>query len=148
MKKIEKEIQRVEKVVTFEAIDGEIFKTEQECKTYEESINNTIKGKWATLKKTKPKDAYEMLANTGCEDKVYLVELESETDVNIINAYMDSIFEQSDKYRAKYEDVGKDVIVVVGYDWCCCYGTIEHYLDEIRGMWNKLINELRSTETE
>lgn len=42
MKKIVKEVQRIEEIFTYESIDGRVFKTKEDCKKWEESYECII----------------------------------------------------------------------------------------------------------
>lgn len=101
MKKIEKEIQRVEKNVVYVANDGTEFSLESECRKYEESAKCVLMTKYNKLV-VATKSEYEIFG-VGREECVYdFVKLSSQGDCDVVmQAYF--FYNQNETYRKTEE---------------------------------------------
>lgn len=83
MKEIKKEIQKVEYVTKYEAIDGTIFDSYEECKKYDNSARAILLSRYQPL----VLDRYteEDLFNMGsCEYSMDIVKMENESHIELI----------------------------------------------------------------
>lgn len=80
MKEIIKERTKVEKYTVYQALDGTVFTSQEECRKYEESARSVAKGKVQSLFGT-GKDAWTLMG--GCDDhEVVTVKFKTTTNVD------------------------------------------------------------------
>ena len=90
MRTEKKEIQKIEYVTTYIADDGTEFKSEEECKKYEQTATCAINGMFNKLKIQKFENVaeYEPFNNFYCEDTMYAVKIESVEQLEIVNKWI------------------------------------------------------------
>lgn len=137
MKKIEREITTKE-LVGYEAFDGTMFQSEEECSKYEGSAVGVLIGR--IMKFTVKKGAeYDIFDGIGCSDtEVYVARPRDEKDIDTIKQLYELRGYAKDKeeyYRALKldEQVGKIIFVSVGYDGDMWLSTMDALVANIMG---------------
>ena len=147
-----KETKTVEEVVRVEYIaeDGQIFRSEEECKKYEESALFAISKELKRLDHKKHgASAYDIYDE--CSDE-YLVEIfnaETEIDIENITSYVCLKALSRSSYASKADvdlpniTAGHEVIIHWNYDEDSCWtignGSIDAFCDYIKGNLMSLI---------
>lgn len=145
--KVVKEVVRVEYI----AEDGQVFRSEEECKKYEESALFAVSRQLKKLN-TKYISAYDLLDEGSEECEVEIFDIQTEKDLENLRRYL--YIKLSKKYRdTKYVEgyfinfnqitTGHEVIIWWNYDedgfWKYGDGSIEGYLSYLRERITKLI---------
>lgn len=80
MKKIE--VENVTKVIKYEAIDGTVFSTKEECVKYEESAKCVLFSKYKSLvvKETTESALYK----AGSDDRIDVIKINEEKDIDVV----------------------------------------------------------------
>ena len=122
-----KEIKQMKEVITgYEAGDGTLFDSKEECKKYEESAVYAIK-----------KQFYDMAGDVRCvdtylcgDDCIYLVDLSSPERLTLANMWMKT---QGSNDRFTDDMIGKKIAVNTGYDGDFAYimGTREQVIAKL-----------------
>ena len=161
--------QTIEQVVRVEYIaeDGEVFRSEEECKKYEESALFAVSRQLKRLN-TRELSKYD-LNEDGCEDdKMEIFDIQTEKDLENLRRYLyltlkkhnssessiNECFTSKDGVRKDYVfdgiTIGHEVIICFSYDqdWFWTYkdGSIEGYLSWIRDRITKLITPKEEPE--
>ena len=146
-----KETKTVEEVVRVEYIaeDGQVFRSEEECKKYEESALFAISKQMKRMTNKKWVSQYDINDECSDEYEVEIFNAENEKDIENIRRY---VYLKAIKERpsTRKEDVelpnitsGHEVIIFWNYDQDCCWtignGSIDAYCDCIRGNITRLI---------
>lgn len=85
MKEIKKERTITETYYEYEAIDGEIFKTKEECEKYDNSAMAVVQQKYNKLILKKDLNEYDVFFGCGCEDNpVEIIKVESKDDADLV----------------------------------------------------------------
>ena len=147
------EIKRtVEEVVRVEYIaeDGQIFRSEEECKKYEESALFAISKELKRLDNNKNGASEYDIYDECCDDRlVEIFNAETERDIENIRRYV-YLKALSNSSYARKEDVdlpnitaGHEVIIHWNYDEDSCWtignGSIDAFCDYIKGNLMSLI---------
>ena len=137
MKKIEREITTKE-LVGYEATDGTMFQSEEECAKYEGSAVGVLMGRIMKFTVNKGTE-YDIFDGIGCGDtEVYVVRPRDEKDIDTVK----QLFELRGyaKEKAEYykglkldEQVGKIIFVSVGYDGDMWLSTMDALIANIMG---------------
>jgi len=145
--KVVKEVVRVEYI----AEDGQVFRSEEECKQYEESALFAVSRQLKKLN-TKYTSIYDLLDEGSEECEVEIFDIQTDKDLENLRRYL--YIKLSNKYKdIKYiEDyfinfdqitTGHEVIIWWDYDedgfWKYGDGSIEGYLSYLRERITKLI---------
>ena len=136
---------KMKEITTYEAVwvsnDGKEFKTEEDCKKWEESYKCTMETSFASIKKA---TADATALGFPCFDATtYVIKPESLDDIVIINAYVDAIaYEVSNHLSA--EHIGKVVALVI--TWDNDYASFNIMADHIEGIANYLDKRLAEME--
>ncbi len=102
----------IEKQTIYIANDGTEFKTQEDCKKYEESWTCTLKVSFNRIPHTKMNTENYLYGWGGyCNDYIYLIKPRNLDDIRILNTYF-NICEQD---RFTQDDIGKECVVEV-YD--------------------------------
>lgn len=80
MKQIE--VENVTKVIKYEAIDGTVFSTKEECVKYEESAKCVLFSKYKSLvvKETTESALYK----AGSDDRIDVIKINEEKDIDVV----------------------------------------------------------------
>ena len=118
MKKNIKKVQKIEEVITYEAYDGTVFKTEEQCKKYEETARAVIeKAFYSLMIHERPFPECGIFEDFGYgseEFEMAVIDIKDVNDLEIANRYF--AFHQGTNPRligAEY--IGKRVLVNMGY---------------------------------
>lgn len=147
MKKIT--IEKVTKVVMYQAIDGTQFTTEEECRKYEESAKCALLTRYKPLVINSILES-ELFKGSSSEEYEYdVVKMNTEQDVEtIVHLYM--LYHRSDCYRSKDDSIREKVttayktrdILFIGRDSCGDdIFNIDYTRDELINNINKYCNE-------
>ena len=142
MKKIQKEVKIYETI--YVSKDGKEFKTEADCKTWEDSYNGTLSESWKKFNK-KEINPCNIGIPGACEDcECYAIRPKNLDEITFINAYINSSTYQG-AVTLTAEQIGKLIILNFGYDhdYCDWYVLEDHLsklcikIQEIENMFNK-----------
>ena len=157
----------VEELVRIEYIaeDGEVFKSEEECKKYEESALFAVRKQ---LKKLNTSSIYGLLGDGNEDDEVEIFDIQTEKDLENLRRYLylkarkngateysiKECFTAETENRKDYvfDNVtsGHEVIICWSYDkdhfWLHRDGSIEGYLSYLRDKMTALITPKEKTE--
>lgn len=151
MRRNEERIERtvVETKVTFVACDGTVFKTEEECKKYEESYECTMLTCFKKIPHLEKcgSDLYMQYANE--EDVAYILKPRNIDDIYAVNRvldYCDSYCGGVKAERLTQDDINKCVLINFGYEgltsgWYMIKRK-DDYLKEIKGRLDKYEEEI------
>ena len=152
----------IEEVIRVEYIaeDGEIFRSEEECKKYEESALFAVSKQLKRLN-VKPLSVYSLVDEGSEEDEVEIFDIQTDKDLENLGRYLylkakkNGASENSiqECFTAKtdgrkdyvFDGVtkGHEVIICWNYDcdwfWVHRDGSIEGYLSYLKDRWTKLI---------
>ena len=147
-----KETKTVEEVVRVEYIaeDGQIFRSEEECKKYEESALFAISKELKRLDNKKNGASEYDIYDECCDDRlVEIFNAETERDIENIRRYVYlKALSNSSYARKEYVDLpnitaGHEVIIHWNYDEDSCWtignGSIDSFCDYIKGNLMSLI---------
>ena len=155
------EIKRtVEQVVRVEYVaeDGEVFRSEEECKKYEESALFAVSKQLKKLH-TKHLSIYDLMEEGSEECEVEIFDIQTDNDLENLRRYL--YIKLSKKYRdtKRVEDLfvnfdgitmGHEVIIWWSYDGDCFWkygdGSIDGYLSYLRDKITKLITPKKEGE--
>lgn len=144
MKTIIKEETIVKKYNVYESIDGKTFKSEEECKKWEESYKCVIN---ASFKKLNPLmvSGVELGIPWANEDnRYYLVALKSVDDVVTLDAWLKANYYDVNDANLSNEYVGKTIIVEGQYDNDYCYiYDFEKMIANQRKYYEKCLEEMK-----
>ncbi len=136
MKQIEKT--RTLTDIYYEAYDGELFKSKEECEAYETNAKGVV-GKKVFAFRVAKTSQYVLFSFASCCDddiEIYLPKTASELDS--LNQYLNFI-DKDGKFLGE-EYIGHHVIVQIGYDrdWYRA-DTYESLVNEFKEQFTKLI---------
>ena len=143
MKKIETEKVIKEKVITYQADDGTIFDSLEECKKYEETAKMVAYG-MIKDKKIADESIYDLLDNGADDEPIEVWHIDTVETAELLNRYLKLATEyKSDANLIETADVGKDIIIQWSYDreYCWSLGSIEDYIEKIRKNYDKMIEQ-------
>ena len=148
MKEIVKERTKVETYSIYQAADGTVFDTKEECEKYEQTARFVLNTKFKRLV-IKESTEWNLFHAGSDENIVYAVRLEKEADADVVMqlyCYDNSWINQSggdykeEAYNLIYSAVGNDDILFVGEN---CDGEI--YLIDTR---SRIIDKLNNIEAD
>lgn len=119
MRKIANEVM-VKKIETkYEAVDGTMFNTEDECKKWEESYQCTIRNSFKKIPQIRIDGARCYTESASEDDEVFALLPRDFEDIKIINAYVSATIGGATSGFTQ-EDIDKVLILNFGYDhdWC------------------------------
>lgn len=133
MKELTREVVKRE-VYGYEANDGKIFDSKEECEKYEKSSDNAIFSMFMGLMVDEPFhecSIYEDFGYGSEEFSMCVIRIENENDLKIANMYYESKKAKNNANDKKFtsEMIGKRILVNLGYDYdeygCYVQGTFE-----------------------
>lgn len=147
-----REIKRtIEEVVRVEYVaeDGTEFRSEDECRKYEESALFVVRQRLKRLNK-KYASQYSLLDFGSEDDEIEIFDIQTQEDLDDLKKYLHLNLSMHRAYDIKeilkyFDNVttGHEVIVFWGYDkdWCHTFGdgSLESYIDAIRGNCARII---------
>lgn len=143
MKRVEKEIQKVEKVILFISEDGQKFTSEDACRKWEGSYEGTLSAAFNKIPRidTNGHDAYVQCGQS--DDIVYILRPRNFEDIMTLNAYGKMI--SGCEPNLTQDDIGEVLIINVGYDytWFDVYN-MKKYIEEIKNTYDGFIKKLNS----
>ena len=131
MKKLTREIV-TEEITGYEAIDGTWFKTEEECRKYEESAKIVAYGKVRQYIVGET-NCYNLFDGNGYEDNhIDIINIKDAEVLNMLNQYR--VLCEKDVKLIKDDCIGKTLMIGWDYDHCWSWnmGTIDDICDKIR----------------
>ena len=140
-----KETREVVVRTEFVAEDGQVFRSEEECKKYEKTCKCVIMSAYKPLVKGTISE-YGLYEECGCEDFYYdLVEIKNENDREIVNKALKFAYENA--RLVIEEEIGKTIMVAKEYDGSLTgyHTTIDNIINTIKGNYEK---ELSKEENE
>ena len=148
MKALER-TKEIKEIYGYESDDGTYFKTEEECKKYEETARYAVdKAFWKLCVKQNINDKTGMFPECGIfenfgygsdEFALVILEVKNEEDMKIVNMYKKMHLVHSslddDRYEIKEEHIGKRILVGLGthyegYDNFYVYGTLDELVEK------------------
>ena len=146
-----KETKTIEEVVRIEYIaeDGQVFRSEEECKKYEESALFAISKQMKRMTNKKWVSQYDINDDCSDEYEVEIFNAENEKDIENIRRYV-YLKALSNSSYARKEDIdlpnitaGHEVIIHWNFDVDSCWtignGSIDAFCDYIRDNLRSLI---------
>lgn len=149
----------IKEIYGYESDDGTYFKTEEECKKYEETARYAVdKAFWKLCIKQDINDKTgmfsecEIFENFGYgsdEWMLVVLEIKNEEDMKIVNMYKKMHLVHSspddDRYEIKENHIGKRILVGLGthyegYDNFYVYGTLDELVEKFKNDINKFFN--------
>lgn len=144
MKKIVKEVQRIEEVIKYESVDGRVFNTKEDCKKWEESYECTIRAAMKKIPQIET-DCSDTFIVSPPEERVIVLKPRNIEDIEVINAYGRII----DNYTGllTQDDIGKLLMIHTGYDedWFMIY-YMDKYLKEINNKFDNFKEQINQLE--
>ena len=119
-----KEIKRtktIEEVTGYEAEDGKVFQTEEECKKYEATAKGVIFDRFKQLMIGEPFSEcalWEHFGYGGEEFMLAIIDIKNEDDLNAVNMFRKAYGFGDDNVGTEF--IGQKVLVNLGY--CGSYG--------------------------
>jgi len=109
-------VEKVEKVVGFEAMDGTRFSTQEECVKYEQSAKGVLKGRLMNLAINYGNE--DSIYGTGCCDNATLViKPKSVADIDLIHQFFLLSDGREDFFPKDLDkQIDKIIFVNIGYD--------------------------------
>lgn len=145
MKEIKKEIQKIEYITQYEAIDGTKFNTAEECRRYEDSAEAVLLARYKPLVVTRKSE--ETLFNVGsCEYEIDVVKpTEEEIDtilqlIALFNSHYDN--EKLQEYRIMLNKaLENDDFILIGRG--CGYDHYDSFyiIDSLTDFINKIVKQ-------
>lgn len=131
----------VEEIIGYEAFDGEVFKSKEECMKYEGTANAVIKRnfmenvvvrKLEVCEVTKYGVAF-LFADGGEDWFAALVRIKNETDLQYAQMFQENVHPGLNR-KFTPDDIGKDLIISLGFENDCCYvyGTIDECIENFK----------------
>ena len=150
MKKIEKQVEKVTKetVITYEASDGRIFKSEEECKKYEETAKMVVYNmiQQNLIGKT---NIYDLFGEGNQDELVEIYRIDSLEIVELLNRYISlTTYNKEARNIITNDMVGKDIILCWSYDmeWCWTHESIDDLCNDIRKSYMSTISDFAKNQ--
>ena len=137
--KVEKTTRTVEEISGYRADDGSWFRTEEECKVYEETAKMVV-FRMIKDKMVKKTTIFNLLTEGNDDDDVEIFDVDSLETVELLNRY--TALNTYDKQIVFTADmVGKKILLFWNYDhdWCSCKGSIDDLLANIKKNYEEVI---------
>ena len=136
MKKVEKEIQKTEKIITYVSDDGLEFVSEENCREWENSYRCTLRKALKEIPhiETNGDDSY--IQGGKYDDYVWVFKPRNFEDIKVINAYTETFTGTSADLTQ--DDIGVLLMINFGYDydWCDVY-RVDNYLKKIQNTFDE-----------
>lgn len=156
MRTEKKEIQKIEYVTTYIANDGTEFKSEEECRKYEETAECAIRGMFKGLKPQHTERIGEsggLFTAFDYDDDVFAVKVENASQLEILNKWVKML--DPGNYLPCFTDeaIGTIQLIVENYDGNLWFlGTPEEFKkllnEEVDSLFNKLIEKAEEPKGE
>lgn len=139
----------IEEIVGYEASDGKQFKTEEECRKYENSAKYAIYDQFIRLSVNGTFEECRIWENYGYGSEDYnliVVHIKDENDLKVANMFAEMQVpntKNEEKNRFSSSLIGKKVLVAIGNDYdtsCYIYGTEDEIVDKFRNDIDKFFN--------
>lgn len=164
--KVLERTKEIKEVYGYESGDGIYFKTEEECRKYEETARYAInkaffdlcvrKNKNDTRKTIEEWALFEGFGN-GSDYEFVILEVKNEEDLKTVNMYRKEHLSQSEierglnEFDKKY--IGQRVLVAIGdsysgYDNFYIYGTLDEMVEKFKKQMNGWFNPVIEEQTE
>ncbi len=148
----------IEEVTAYEADDGTRFKTEEECKRYENSAHYAIYNQFLKLGVSEPFAECQIFENFGYgsdEYQLIVIDIKDENDLKIANMFAEMQMPEREgmnleRYRFGTNRIGQRLLVGIGFNCCenCyIYGTQEELIEKFKQDIDKYYNP-KSNEKE
>ena len=136
MKKVEKEIQKIQKVITYISEDGLEFSSEENCKEWENSYKGTLCKAFNVIPHIETNGDSSYLRGGQEDDCVWVLKPRHFDDIKVINAYTKTFTGTS--AALTQDDIGVLMMINFGCnnDWCDVY-RVDNYLKKIQNTFNK-----------
>lgn len=143
MKELKKTI-TTETIVGYEAEDGTVFSSREECQKYEQSAKNVIRKLAADLR-IRAWDLDSLYPQYGYDDELFVWYIRDAEHLRIINQYLRDICDYFDYIPAEY--IGNRVAVVVDENCGHAFfiGTYSEILTRFTSQLNKLFADPKPT---
>ena len=141
----------VEEITGYEADDGTRFKTEEECKKYENSAHYAIYNQFLKLGVSEPFSECQIFENFGYGSEEYqliVIDIKDENDLKIANMFAEMQVPKPDgsrldRVRFGTNRIGQRLLVGIGDEYCenCyIYGTQEEIIEKFKQDIDKYYN--------
>ncbi len=139
----------IEEVTGYEADDGRRFKTEEECRKYENSAKYAIYNQFIKLGISEPFSECQIWENYGYgseEWSLIVVDIKDENDLKIANMFAEMQVPKTsfpDDFRFNSSHIGKRILVGIGSEYdanCYIYGTFDDLVNKFKNDMNKFFN--------
>lgn len=146
MKKIVKEIQRTEEIITYESVDGKKFKTKEDCERWEKSYECTIRMSFNKIPQVKTSCESTGIMGSA-EDTIVVLKPRNMEDISVINAYGNII--DSFAEPLTQDDIGKYLMLYTGWDedWFAVH-YMDAYLQELINNYNNFKMQIEEHEND
>ena len=126
MKKIQQELKIYKDI--YVSVDGKEFKTEEECKAWENSYKGTLAASFAEIKKVEAYSTSLGLPYSNDDQECYVIKPKDLNEIALINAYIQSSTYDGGGPRLTAKHIGKLTILNFGYDhdYCDVYLLEDH----------------------
>lgn len=156
MKEI-KTTRTIEEVTAYEADDGTLFKTADECKKYENSAHYAIYNQFLGLAISESFSEDQIFENFGYGSEEYslvIIDIKDEKDLKIANMFAEMQIpkfpeKEEKKFRFDSSRIGQRILVAIGNDYCknCyIYGTQEEMVEMFKRDIDKHFNPKKENE--
>ena len=139
----------IEEITGYEADDGRRFKTEEECRKYENSAKYAIYNQFLKLGISEPFGECQIWENYGYgseEWNLIIVDIKDENDLKIANMFAEMQVPKTsfpDNFRFNSSHIGKRLLVGIGSEYdpnCYIYGTFDDIVNKFKNDINKFFN--------
>lgn len=133
MRKKVEYVPTTKEVITYEANDGTVFYSEEECSKYERSAFYAINFAFMSIPKSQceGQDFLNDAAYMTCEGVMHGITIRNADDLQIINTYINAYYDQcyggGDITSIPVDYIGKRVILEFYEGNTYLYGTLEEY---------------------
>lgn len=136
MKKVEKEIQKIQKVITYISEDGLEFSSEENCREWENSYRGTLCKTLNKIPHIETNGDSSYLQGGQEDDCVWVFKPRNFEDIKVINAYTETFTGTSADLTQ--DDIGVLLMIDFGYDydWCDVY-RVDNYLKKIQNTFDE-----------
>lgn len=126
MKKIQQELKIYKDI--YVSVDGKEFKTEEECKMWENSYKGTLAASFAEIQKVEACSSSLGLPYSNDDQECYAIKPKDLNEITLINAYIQSSTYDNIGQILTAKHIGKLVVLNFGYDhdYCDVYLLEDH----------------------
>ena len=126
MKKIQQELKIYKDI--YVSVDGKEFKTEEECKAWENSYKGTLAASFAEIQKVEAYSPNLGLPYSNDDQECYVIKPKDLNEITLINAYIQSSTYDGSGQQLTAKHIGKLTVLNFGYDhdYCDVYLLEDH----------------------